>query len=955
MHAAANLQDKGFALGQAAMLAGRSDNPGLGSALNALSGIASAAAGITMISANVVMPGVGLFLVGANTLIASMDKPEDDNSAQMMFELLHQLQQDIFDLKELMIKMNHAMALFLMREFNTVYSELSVIQQLIHHQGHQGNLNDAFTHSGIDLLIEQHQKDTLVLADSYGEKRPSPLSALTLDKHLELMPKLYQLTKESFARYHNGLTLYKAENAEGTRAAVAKLYELPYNGQMYGYMMTQWEDLKNEAHQVFNPLIWLEAVKQYIRLGMSTHPYDKEGLELQQIIYQGEQFMASVEKMEPRVCQSFEAYYSKATEALEEMEALLRYSEKMEMIANNPMVRSKETRELLKSTSYKGWYTPGACPIHQAFFDLDDAVLGTFKIWREFNWLMLECPDVSFKYLNGDEVRLTQYFRHDLGHSWVEEKKIYSHHDQRAIDALNHVRQNEMQEKINAIAQHAHAWENHTVFSMIKARGACIAIGINTSLCNNITTFAFDENALSAPFKDDLRQAKYMDALPTHQTLKSDLSLFKAAQAQIQPLLAQQCAHQLNPTRWITLPINFDITWNKTELLSDYAHNSYYIWVENNTELYYFDKRSQALIALPILAPHTDAFLILSYIEKNTTLLKAHLENITRLTDHTPPILRDIFSSPTIARVHHALKQLRDYQKIKQTRLYNPAAPQADQKTLQDMLQELFKQNQEIRQENQEIKQLLHELRDKATIYVDALTPFNPLDWNCEADSERQNIAICVDPAKLAPKIFLQRLVAKPWETLAPNVNECVVHEGIRICEGDDIRYFTQEKSTPTPSCPMYDIGVTAANGALSTAIPELIGDLFWLYGHTSKPRAEDIKWFVSLSMMLLIGYYCSNDPSTFYGLKGLALTWMTTKGLTTMGISESNARKAGSAVGFIVNTRLDDLTTGVGITKLAVHAASRHVGFWAEKQLVGALANATGSDELIRENASYV
>ena len=126
----------------------------------------------------------------------------------------------------------------------------------------------------------------------------------------------------------------------------------------------------------------------------------------------------------------------------------------------------------------------------------------------------------------------------------------------------------------------------------------------------------------------------------------------------------------------------------------------------------------------------------------------------------------------------------------------------------------------------------------------------------------------------------------------------------------------------------MSTLGSAAVNGALYAALPEAIGDLFSIYGHVSDKRASEIKWFTGMSMMVLSG-----------GWMGAAASWMTSKTLTQAGLSDSNARLAGNAVGFAVNTG-KNLTTILGIASTTVQLASGRFGLWAEKRVAATVQN---------------
>ena len=65
----------------------------------------------------------------------------------------------------------------------------------------------------------------------------------------------------------------------------------------------------------------------------------------------------------------------------------------------------------------------------------------------------------------------------------------------------------------------------------------------------------------------------------------------------------------------------------------------------------------------------------------------------------------------------------------------------------------------------------------------------------------------------------------------------------------------------------------------------------------------------------------------------GAAASWATTHTLKQVGVSSSNARVAGNAVGFVVNTG-KNLTTPIGAASTAIQFFSARFGLWAEKRV---------------------
>ena len=219
-------------------------------------------------------------------------------------------------------------------------------------------------------------------------------------------------------------------------------------------------------------------------------------------------------------------------------------------------------------------------------------------------------------------------------------------------------------------------------------------------------------------------------------------------------------------------------------------------------------------------------------------------------------------------------------------------------------------------------------LPSKESVPVNTILLLHPekdtVSWPCTPDPTSSDKAICVAPDETGRYRELHKMVAKSFNEVDQHIKSCeTLVDGKIYCKGDEIEYIehpAQNTMMETPST-MSVLGSAAINGAMMAALPEAIGDLFLLSGRVSEKRASDIKWMTNTSFMLLTGSWM-----------GAAAGWAATHTLKQVGVSSSNARVAGNAVGFFVNTG-KNLTTPIGAASTAIQFFSARVGLWAEKK----------------------
>lgn len=859
-------QDASFAFGQAGELATRLGNPDLGCTLNFMGGAAQFAAGTMMVSLNP-LAGIGMVLSGINDIGNVLGEPEEDNRFPLLFHGIQQILQDLHDIKLYLIQANKDMYAFHIRTLNSLFNELMAMQQQYKDQGHKQNFNDAITHGGINLLIEQHQKNTLTQAATYGKGRPLTLAALTSEKYYGLMPQLYQLTEEAFAHYHNGLTVYKAELVDGTKAAIAEIGTLSSKGKMYGYLAAQFDDLRAEAHNACNLNIWLAASQHYLRLAQSKHAYDLDGTEISKIIAQGERCLSVIEKIDAQFPTLFSKYYAEAINAINEMQKLLVYPEKvLELVENknnfwaitkpaNPLIIGPDPNNIINCFhDYpnkrrfpfddaplqlpffidKNSLDFSSCIIDKEYYGLEHIGMGQFQIrWKadadNKPCNFAPCPAINFKFTDGttaimwERLTIDGFIINDpRGYYWRggTYKRDVSSYVPKANETLIKYRQEAVQEKETFIKKNVRTWENKLVFNLIKAREACLALGINTTVCHSIPTFTMDESALLAPYGNDLRQGmKYNDKLPTHSSLSSDLDAFKTLLSKSADELTKQfklsrlVSEQLPITRksFIQTMLSNDAKYK------DDIHTSYYILgydgeslTYDNKTVYHFDKESDVFVTLPVNPINFSTISLFIDLVNRTALSSEQLNNITVLTGHT---LINHTPHPMVTMIGRTLRQLKEHLQEKLSRPKSsqkeepkttPSAaettPSFDFSAMMAILQKNQATMERILAENNALRQEVAELRDKATITinVDAAEPFDAsyalTHWSCKMNAALADEITCFDPIHEDQPVQIGRRLSKPWEQLSPVVTDCIIQNSTRFCWGDEISYADTSK-----------------------------------------------------------------------------------------------------------------------------------------------------------------
>lgn len=857
-------QDASFAFGQAGELATRLGNPDLGCALNVMGGGAQLAAGAMMMSVNP-LAGIGMVLSGINGISGGLGEPEEDNRFPLLFQGIQQILQDLHDIKLYLIQANKDMYAFHIRTLNSLFNELGVMQQQYKDQGHKQNFNDAITHGGINLLIEQHQKNTLTQAATYGKGRPLPLAALTSEKYYGLMPQLYQLTEEAFAHYHNGRTVYKAELVDGTKAAIAEIGTLSSKGKMYGYLAAQFDDLRAEAHNACNLNIWLAASQHYLRLAQSNHAYDVDGAESSKIIAQGERCLSVIEKIDAQLPALFDKYFAEANDAINDMQKLLTYPEKvLEIVENknnfwaitkpaNPLIIGPDPSKIINC--FHGYGNKrvfpfddaplqlpffidknsldfSSCIMDKEYYGLEHLGMGQFQIrWKADNGAcnFAPCPAINFIFTDGTTAIMWERLTID---GWIVNdprgfyqrggtyKRDASSYAPKANETLVKYRQEAVQEKETFIKKNVRTWENKLVFNLIKAREACLALGINTTVCHSIPTFTMDEAVLLAPYGNDLRQGmKYNDKLPTHSSLSSDLDAFKTLLSKS----ADELTKQFKLSRLVSeqLPITRE-SFIQTMLSNgpkykDDIHTSYYILgydgeslTYDNKTVYHFDKESDVFVTLPVNPINFSTISLFIDLVNRTALSSEQLNNITVLTGHT---LINRAPHPMVTMTGRTLRQLKEHHQEKLSRPKSSqkeepkttpstaeTTPSFDFSAMMAILQKNQATMEKVLEENNALRQEMAELRDKATITinVDAAEPFDAsyalTHWSCKMNAALPDEITCFDPIHEDQPVQIGRRLSKPWEQLSPVVTDCIMQNGTRFCWGDEIGYADTSK-----------------------------------------------------------------------------------------------------------------------------------------------------------------
>jgi len=316
----------------------------------------------------------------------------------------------------------------------------------------------------------------------------------------------------------------------------------------------------------------------------------------------------------------------------------------------------------------------------------------------------------------------------------------------------------------------------------------------------------------------------------------------------------------------------------------------------------------------------------LNYYAESIEVFQEHLFEL--IENNT---LNKMFSSPEIATISSRLKDLSQLQ-TKLLFSHNVSHEPASNDWV-SMMKSLMQQHEAIPKRADKIE-------PKPT-YLNVSSILSDPAWTCTRGLS-SNEKTCVDSNNQYHEIMITRLFGS-WDDFSPQINACTEESNVKYCHGDEVEY-TEYLPTETSSSTTQIIGRAACTGALSSVLPEAIGDASHLSGLVSETASTHIKLAVNLMLIALV-----SDGWKSWFVNAL-VAYGTHRLLQEAGCPELFARPAANAMAFLAGTRGD--ITPINVAAAVVSHASGQLGFWAEKAVVRQIQSTTRTREVEDEFA---
>lgn len=936
------LQIYSFAFKEFGQFANRIGHPEFGQVL----GISAAGMGlmsgvVNILASGFSMGGVGAVFAGVNTILSLVGDDNNNGLSEYLDAIYSAVQQCI---KILIALMEHIVKGFnLLNEnmFTHFYHVVRllhvVIQQLAQLSG-QENYHHLQDNSAFEHIIRRDHQKILLTSASYGKNRPNAIEDLGEERFTTLLHDLVGLMHEASMSYMTGEAFYNNKRQTDDKSAVLDIPKLLLQGQIYkvtALMMAEngWGDDVSKA--MFEPLLFIEAFEELLRLfveGEEIYIFDRNNITLPEHTRKLENFLKGLQHMRQHAQLPFIDYFSKSLATVREIEMLDEYDEhiKIEML--------DESKKGSLVDFMRRW---GKIPNRKKLLDLQDAS---------------DNPN-SPNYVKPGDIL------------------------QRMIDKSTQLRREAIEKKLRTITTNEDSWLVTTRLQHSVIRQACIMFGLDPSICLGIEYYSINITLIKSAFEEDLSQhRKYDVALPYIDPLLHNKQAQMRLDAKPFELNAtgvfSSLSKYLNGHHGVILHIPFvqaadgeydPLPGGEVRLLFvDQCNKVVRKIPDNNSSAY-----SQVVADLWKLPANTMSFANQSTLVKQRSLLKDYplnsLSDYTLLAKHDNETIfstlqryylnlnksvvnQTMLFNPLEMRMKLALSKAKAYLNIRPN-LKNASSFSQRRMAETNMQANMLKQmNNSMNEMNAEIRALKGQL----ALYQTPIS-FGIADqkrWKCSAKSAYSESAMCIDMLKNGHYIDVQRLggtEAKKWSSLNMNVT-CTNRDGVSWCASDEIEYIDYQPDTMATEGELT-VGLlskTAMHGAISTALPEAIGDLLHIYYKTSKKQAEYIKWLINLGFLILV-LSCENQNinecvvqlSSSWAINML-VTWMTFFALKDIaGVQEDRARSVANTVGFFANSGKKLLSSNHVMTDVVLtttHLISSQTALAAEKYVVGQL-----------------
>lgn len=863
--------------------------------------------------------GYGAGGIGAAvTFILALSAKDETDGMKEAFEGLYQwmsiLSSQLSSIHQLVLDSESRQS----EKMSIYYGALNA--QLIHHL-------EIYRHGQQQVLLQQdriqqvteatytHLKNTAIYQARAYRDGKSDLQDASSEHLKEILTSLWQLLDTASSAYESGFGLCDLATARGMNAAASAIEKILDNsiqrGQLFGYLVC-YLHMRNLTHYLnstqqevlINDVEWSAVIDLYLHLrgAPNAHKYDPNFEELTALYDHGEVFLAFGDALVDSADKLLPQLSSEISSGAKAMAALFEYPEQAKTLLGKYGLPEHVNRSLQKFSHKQ------PIPIIDEYRSLVAAGFG------HFDARVNDCPtgqimdiqrnpsrvvnNVADATLSGQQASTSvQYvYPHDyrvvlawttvgayngvvmsnchLFPNWpsvttTKEAEVRAYFLERRRDFSR--------ERVSVLESNLFRYRDLITDNLLHIKAILIAIGAPGALISALPQIEFPE-ALSPwiePYRMDLHHNDNYKAWPYPQQLIESLLLS-----------AQKMEDYIN----LTLTLLHD------------------------------DDRDLALYN-PALAR----------VEQRLLDIKTMQVHLLEQQPQTPPPLQktSALSKQYNSDIPQCQMRAED-QNI-------PAAAQLNDDNVMQMLQKIWLELLEQRKQNQMLDSKIQQLEAQADQKDNTIIPcpcakadftgstLQPA-WPWEP-TLLSNERIYFDPTQPAHRFVVRKLSLDSWDQLDFFISEpCMNRQGVNHCVGRDIEYVEYvPQSAMMPKSHAMILRNAALHGALSSALPELLGDIAVL-SNINPEMANRIKLAVYAMLILFLA-----DISSLLLIVGVGHTVYRISRF--LGLSPSTARFSSSAASFFVSMQGDITTTKLAAT--TVQHVSGQLALASEKFFV--------------------
>lgn len=790
--------------------------------------------------------------------------------------------------------------------------------QLIHHL-------EIYRHGQQQVLLQQdriqqvteatytHLKNTAIYQARAYRDGKSDLQDASSEHLKEILTSLWQLLDTANSVYESGFGLCDIATARGMNAAASAIEKILDNsiqrGQLFGYLvcylhmrnLTHYLNSAQQSEVLINDVEWSAVIDLYLHLrgAPNAHKYDPNLEELAALNDHGEVFLAFGDALVDSADKLLPQFSSEIISGYKAMAALFEYPEQAKTLLGKYDLQEHVHRSLQKF------------PHKQPITIIDEYRSLVAAGFGHFDARVNNCPTGQIMDIQRNPNKVVNNVA-DATLSGQQESTSVQYvypHDYRVVLAWTTVGAYN-----GVVMSNCHLFPNWpTVIPKKEAE-------VRAYFLEKRRDFSRERVGVL-----ESNLFRYRDLITDNLLhIKAILIAIGAPGALISALPQIEFPEELSP--WIE-PYRMDLHHNDNYKAWPYPQQL----IEN---LLLSAQKMEDYINLTLTLLHDDERDLVLY---NPALarVKQRLIHINRmqvqLLDQqlqTPPPLQQ--TSALSKQYNSDVPQCQ--MRVKEQNI--PAAAQQNNGDVMQMLQKIWLELVEQREQNQMLGRKIQHLQaqvdqknNKIIPYAHAAFTSSTLQpaWPWEP-TLLSNERIYFDPTQPAHRFVVRKLSLDSWDQLDFFISEpCLNRQGVNHCIGRDIEYveYVPQSSVMPKSHAM--ILNAAFHGALSSALPELLGDIA-VMSNINPEMANRIKLAVYAMLIL-----CLADISNLLLIVGVGHTVYRISRF--LGLSPSAARFSSSAASFFVSMQGDITTTKLAAT--TVQHVSGQLALASEKFFV--------------------